>query len=41
MGAWTGLIGGRVEWNYTFSDIIPKQGNFQEVVVQLMLGVRY
>ena len=36
-----GLFGGRVEWNYTFSDILPKQGSFQEVVAQLMFGVRY
>jgi len=41
MGGYTCLIGGRVEWNYTFSDIIPKQGSFQEVVAQLMFGVRY
>jgi len=41
MGGWTGLVGGRLEWNYTFSDIIPKGGSFQEIVFQLTAGVRY
>lgn len=41
MGGWTGFVGGRLEWNYTFSDILPKQGSFQEVVAQVTFGVRY
>jgi hypothetical protein len=41
MGGWTGFVGGRLEWNYTFSDIIPKGGSFQEIVAQLTFGVRY
>jgi len=41
VGGYTWLFGGRVEWNYTFSDILPKGGSFHEVVAQLMFGVRY
>lgn len=40
-GGWTCFVGGRLEWNYTFSDLLPKQGSFHEVVAQLMFGVRY
>jgi hypothetical protein len=40
-GGWTYFVGGRIEWNYTFSDILPKQGSFQEIVAQLTLGIRY
>ena len=41
VGAWTYVIGGRVEWDYTTSDILPKQGSFHEVNGLLMLGLRY
>jgi hypothetical protein len=41
VGAWTALAGGRLEWNYTFSDILPKGGSFHEIVVQFEVGVRY
>ena len=40
-GGWTCFVGGRLEWNYTFSDLLPKQGDFHEVVAQLTFGVRY
>jgi len=41
MGGWTGIAGGRLEYSYTFSDILPRGGNVQDVVIQLQLGVRY
>jgi hypothetical protein len=40
-GGWTYVIGGRLEANYTFSDILPKQGSFYEVTATLVTGLRY
>jgi hypothetical protein len=41
VGGWTWIAGGRLEANYTFSDILPKQGSFYEVTATLVLGLRY
>jgi hypothetical protein len=41
MGAYTALFGGRVEWDYTFSDFVPRGSGFHEINAMLMLGVRY
>jgi hypothetical protein len=41
VGGWTWIVGGRVEANYTFSDILPKDGSFYEVTATLVLGLRY
>lgn len=41
VGGWTGFVGGRLELNYTFSDLLPKDGSFYEVVAQFTFGVRY
>lgn len=41
VGGWTCFVGGRVELNYTTSDLLPKDGSFYEVVGQFMFGVRY
>ena len=40
-GGWTCFVGGRLEWNYTFSHLLPKGGDFHEVVAQMTFGVRY
>jgi len=41
VGAYTALGGVRVEWDYTFSDILPKGGSFHEINTFLIMGVRY
>lgn len=41
VGGYTTILGGRLEYNYNFSDLLPKQGSFQEVVGMFMCGVRY
>ncbi|HEX3152022.1 MAG TPA: hypothetical protein VHR66_28370 [Gemmataceae bacterium] len=41
VGAYTCIMGGRLEWDYTFSDILPKQGSFQEISALFEIGVRY
>ena len=41
VGGWTWLVGGRLEANHTFSDILPKDGSFYEVTATLILGLRY
>jgi hypothetical protein len=41
VGAYTALFGGRVEWDYTFSDFISKGSSFQEVNALFTIGVRY
>lgn len=41
MGGWTLLIGGRAEWNYTFSDILPTNGSVHGVDLLATFGVRY
>jgi hypothetical protein len=41
IGAYTALGGIRVEWDYTFSDILPKGGSFHEINTFLIMGVRY
>jgi hypothetical protein len=41
IGGWTMLFGGRVEWIRTFSDLLPKDANFDEFTATLILGVRY
>jgi hypothetical protein len=41
VGAYTYVMGGRLEWNYTSSDILPKQGSFQEISVLFQMGLRY
>jgi hypothetical protein len=41
VGAWTGIVGGRLEWDYTFADFIPKGSSFHEINALLMCGVRY
>jgi hypothetical protein len=41
VGGWTWVGGGRLEWDYTFSDLIPKGSSFHEINVLLMCGVRY
>ena len=41
VGAYTALGGVRVEWDYTFSDILEKGGSFHEVTTLLVMGVRY
>ena len=41
LGGWIWLIGGRVEADYTFSDLIPRQASFYQYSGMGMLGVRY
>ena len=41
IGGWTWIGGGRVEWDYTFSDLLEIFGSFHEVNFLLMAGVRY
>jgi hypothetical protein len=41
VGGWTGIAGGRLEWDYTFADFIPKGSSFHEINALLMCGVRY
>ena len=40
-GAYTYVMGARLEWDYTLSDILPKQGSFQEISVLFSMGLRY
>jgi hypothetical protein len=40
-GAWTGLMGFRVESAYTFADFLPRDSSFCELNVMFMMGVRY
>lgn len=41
VGGYTALGGLRVEWDYTWSQILPKGSNFHEVDVLAVMGVRY
>jgi len=41
VGGWTWIGGGRLEWAYTFSDIIPKGASFHEINALAVCGVRY
>lgn len=41
MGGWTLLMGGRAEWNYTFSDLVPANGSLHGVDLLFQIGVRY
>lgn len=42
MGAWTFYIGGRFEWNYYFTNLLPpNDGDFRDVNLLLVTGVRF
>ncbi|MCU0703951.1 MAG: hypothetical protein MUF18_08250 [Fimbriiglobus sp.] len=42
MGAWTFYIGGRIEWGYYWTDMIPpNDGDFRDVNLLLVGGVRF
>ena len=42
MGAWTLFAGGRAEWVYNWTNVIPPQdGDFREVNLLMMFGVRF
>ena len=41
VGGWTFVLGGRFEWDYTFSDLLPTAGNFHDINLLLTVGVRY
>jgi hypothetical protein len=41
MGGWTFIVGGRVEWDYTISDLLPGNGNLHDVFLLFNTGVRY
>jgi hypothetical protein len=41
VGGWTWIGGGRVELDYTFSDLIPKGSSFYEINTLAVVGVRY
>ncbi len=42
MGAWILVIGGRAEWDITFSNLVaPQNGNLQDVNLLLTFGVRF
>ena len=41
IGAYTALGGLRVEWDYTFSDLLEKGGSFHQVTTLFVMGVRY
>ncbi|MBO0697433.1 MAG: hypothetical protein J2P46_03500 [Zavarzinella sp.] len=41
VGGYTWICGGRLEWDYTFSDLIPKGSSFHEINTLVVLGVRY
>jgi hypothetical protein len=41
VGGWQFLVGGRIEYAYMFSDLLPRGANLQEVVGYFMFGVRY
>ena len=42
MGAWTLFGGGRAEYGYDYTNVIPpRDGNIQDIRVQLMGGVRF
>ena len=40
-GGWTFLFGGRVEWDYMWSNFLPMESNFQEYTGYLVFGARY
>ncbi len=42
MGSWTFYLGGRVEWGYYWANMLPpNDGDFREVNILLMTGVRF
>jgi hypothetical protein len=41
VGGYTALGGLRIEWDYTWSQFLPKSSNFHEVNVLAVMGVRY
>jgi hypothetical protein len=41
IGGWLWLVGGRVEWSYTWSDLLPRDASFHEFAGYFMFGVRY
>jgi hypothetical protein len=42
MGAWTFYLGGRVEWGYYWTNLIPpNDGDFRDVNLLLLAGVRF
>jgi hypothetical protein len=41
VGGYTALGGLRIEWDYTWSQFLPKGSNFNEVNVLAVMGVRY
>ena len=42
MGAWTFFLGGRVEWGYYWTNLLPpNDGDFRDVNLLLLVGVRF
>jgi hypothetical protein len=42
LGGWTFLVGARLEWSYYWMNILPpQQGNFRDINIMMMFGVRF
>lgn len=42
VGAWTFLVGTRLEWSYYWMNILPpQQGDFRDVNILMMFGIRF
>ena len=42
MGAWVGFVGGRVQWGYNWTNVVPPvSGDIQDVSLLFTAGVRF